>query len=637
LNNRVAWTYDARGRVTQESRVINGTGGGTFVTQWGYDSADRPMWQKYPGGNGGQIGEQVSYAYTAQGLLKSVSGWNTYVGDTFYNVRGQVTERRLGSASGVVKQQYAYTAAENFRLVSLKAGTSPNYDNRQKISYTYDDDGNIETIADAAAYGGSQVQAFAYDTLDRLSTAQASGSTTYGGYTQRSYAYSNAGNITSFEGAALTYQNSAHKHAVTHIGGVQKYWYDANGNATRRVNGSQDITLTYDAENRLTAMSGSVASSYVYDADGNRVKETIGGVTRVFVGNTYEIDNGTVKKYYYAGNVRVAESSGGTLYYLLGDHLGSQALTLTSAGARLNTNTELRYMPYGAARYTAGTTPTSYNFTGQRKDSSSGLLFYNARWYDPTVGRFLQADTIIQSNARDAKPILPLIVSYAEPGLVAHWNEFQRSGRQAITPHDSQLLNRYTYARNNPLSYRDDTGHVIWWVVGGIGGAVVGFGAYALTHQDNFDWGQAALWTGGGAVVGATFGAGAQWVAGALTAEAAAATGTAATTAGVAASSPTGQRTILWLENQLPRVQHIMAQKHAWDKLVNLGGNLQQDYQAVQPYLSQVVQTGERTIMEGGSVQYRAFINGQEVIVRGIELANGAFQIADAFVKTVTR
>jgi hypothetical protein len=34
-------------------------------------------------------------------------------------------------------------------------------------------------------------------------------------------------------------------------------------------------------------------------------------------------------------------------------------LTLDSAGARLNPNTELRYMPYGAARYTAGTTPTS--------------------------------------------------------------------------------------------------------------------------------------------------------------------------------------------------------------------------------------------------------------------------------------
>ena len=60
--------------------------------------------------------------------------------------------------------------------------------------------------------------------------------------------------------------------AATHVGGVQKYWYDANGNATRRLDGSQDVTLTYDAENRLTAISGSVASSYVYDADGNWVK-----------------------------------------------------------------------------------------------------------------------------------------------------------------------------------------------------------------------------------------------------------------------------------------------------------------------------------------------------------------------------
>lgn len=52
-------------------------------------------------------------------------------------------------------------------------------------------------------------------------------------------------------------------------------------------------------------------------------------------------------------------------------------------------------MPYGVARYTAGATPTTFNFTGQRRDSGSGLLFYNARWYDPVVGRFLQADTIV--------------------------------------------------------------------------------------------------------------------------------------------------------------------------------------------------------------------------------------------------
>ncbi|MFZ1598002.1 MAG: RHS repeat-associated core domain-containing protein, partial [Anaerolineae bacterium] len=430
LNNRVAWTYDARGRVTQESRVINGTGGGTFVTQWGYDSADRPVWMKYPGGNGGQVGEQVSFTYTAQGLLNTVIGSATYVGGADYNALGQVTQRRLGSTTGIVKQSYTYTAAENFRLVTSKAGNADPYTNLQNISYTYDDVGNVLTIADAAAYGGSQTQKFTYDTLNRLSTAcTLSGGScaisdgSYGSYSQRSYAFDNAGNLTTWSGVAFTYQNAAHKHALTHVGGVQKYWYDANGNATRRISGSQDVTLTYDAENRLTAMSGGVTSSYVYDGDGNRVKETIGGVTRVFVGNTYEVDNGTVKKYYYAGNVRVAERSGGVLYFLLSDHLGSTALTLDSSGNRLNTNTELRYYPWGGGRHVVGTTPTSFNFTGQRKDGGSGLLFYNTRWYDPTVGRFIQADTIVSN------------------------------------PGDPQNLNRYAYAANNPLRFVDPSGH----------------------------------------------------------------------------------------------------------------------------------------------------------------------------------
>ena len=128
---------------------------------------------------------------------------------------------------------------------------------------------------------------------------------------------------------------------MTHVGGTtasyQKYWYDANGNATRRISGSQDVKLTYDAENRLTAMSGGVTSSYVYNADGMRVKETAGGATTVYVGNYFEWtgSTATMKSYYDAGAVRVAMRTGvstGTVNYLLGDHLSSQALTLTSAG-----------------------------------------------------------------------------------------------------------------------------------------------------------------------------------------------------------------------------------------------------------------------------------------------------------------
>ncbi|MBK9095347.1 MAG: hypothetical protein IPM84_21840 [Anaerolineae bacterium] len=378
------------------------------MTAWWYDSADRPLWQKYPGGNAGQLGEQVMFTYNTQGLLRQVqsNGSTYYVGETLYNALGQTTQRWLGSTTGVVQQLYTYTAAENFRLVTLKTGNASPYTNLQNISYTYDDVGNVLTITDAAAYGGSQTQTFAYDALHRLSTAQASGATGYGGYSLKNYGYDAIGNLTAFESATQNqyYQDAAHKHAVTHIGGTapgnQKYWYDANGNATRRISGSQDITLSYDAENRLTGMSGGVTASYVYDGDGARVKETAGGATTVYIGNTFEWtgSTATMKKYYYAGAVRVAMRTGvspGTVNYLLSDHLGSQALTLTSAGARLNTNTELRYMPYGVARYTAGVTLTTFNFTGQRKDSGSGLLFYNARWYDPYLNRWIQPDSII--------------------------------------------------------------------------------------------------------------------------------------------------------------------------------------------------------------------------------------------------
>ena len=86
-------------------------------------------------------------------------------------------------------------------------------------------------------------------------------------------------------------------------------------------------------------------------------------------------------------------TSSGTVSYLLGGHLGSTSITANSSGAKI---AELRYHPWGSTRYTSGTTPTSYQYTGQRKDSYIGLHFYNARFYpsaspgagDPKLGRF---------------------------------------------------------------------------------------------------------------------------------------------------------------------------------------------------------------------------------------------------------
>ena len=112
---------------------------------------------------------------------------------------------------------------------------------------------------------------------------------------------------------------------------------------------------------------------------------------------------------------------GGTLYFMLSDHLGSTSLTTDASG---NVISELRYTAWGEVRYNSGVTPTQYQYTGQMSYTESfGLMYYGARWLDVSLGRFAQADTIV-------------------PGGV-------------------QGMDRYAYANNDPVRYTDPTGHKI--------------------------------------------------------------------------------------------------------------------------------------------------------------------------------
>ena len=115
----------------------------------------------------------------------------------------------------------------------------------------------------------------------------------------------------------------------------------------------------------------------------------------------------------------------GTLYYLHGDHLGSTSLmtcgnaTCGTLGAVL---TRQSYYPYGGVRV-AGNLPTDKTFTGQISDASTGLQYFNARYYSGSLGRFVSADTDVPGG----------------------------QGPQA--------LNRYSYVLNSPLKYTDPSGH----------------------------------------------------------------------------------------------------------------------------------------------------------------------------------
>src|SRR4030067_3758020 len=136
--------------------------------------------------------------------------------------------------------------------------------------------------------------------------------------------------------------------------------------------GGGNYTLGYDAENRMVSVTGAATATFYYDGDGNRVKGIIGGITTTYIGNYFEWTGspGTMKRYYYAGSTRVAMRKGSTLYYLVGDHIGSLAITATSTGTKW---AETRYYPWGTERYNYGTNQTSFHFTGQRLESGIGV------------------------------------------------------------------------------------------------------------------------------------------------------------------------------------------------------------------------------------------------------------------------
>ncbi|MHC1784924.1 MAG: RHS repeat-associated core domain-containing protein [Anaerolineaceae bacterium] len=111
-----------------------------------------------------------------------------------------------------------------------------------------------------------------------------------------------------------------------------------------------------------------------------------------------------------------------TLQWILSDHLSSASVTANEDGTW---NSRIQHTAFGEVRATSGLTATKYRYTGQLAQDVLGLDYYVARFFDPLLGHFISADTIIPD------------------------------------PEKSNAFDRYSYVLNNPLLFRDSSGHNI--------------------------------------------------------------------------------------------------------------------------------------------------------------------------------
>lgn len=447
-NNLTTYEYDGFDRMSKMRFPVATLGAGTSSTtdyeQYGYDSVgNRTSLRK-------RDGKTITYAYDALNRvrLKTVpvstggaAGYSVYYG---YDVRGLQLFARFGSTTGLgVTNTY-----DGFG--GLRTSTTNVDGVTRVVTSDYDAHGNRTRITHP---DGAYFQ-YQYDTADQLTTLSENGSSTlttmqYDDFHRRSridrdvtgaptvftpdplsrllsisqnldgagttndvgigFAYNPVSQI-----AARSQTNNAYDYPISSsnrsyaVNGRNQYTqitgdapatlaWDANGNLTS--DGS--TTFVYDTENRLTGASGAKTASLSYDPMGRlyQVSNSAGTTRFLYDGDRLiaEYNSSGVLQRRYVHGVGVDEPlvwyegvtvSSAARRYLHADHQGSIIATTNATGAKLEIGT---YDAYGVS-----TAPSTWRFqyTGQTSIPQVGLDYYKARFYNPSLGRFMQTDPI---------------------------------------------------------------------------------------------------------------------------------------------------------------------------------------------------------------------------------------------------
>ncbi|CAL9646915.1 hypothetical protein SUDANB120_06503 (plasmid) [Streptomyces sp. enrichment culture] len=425
---------------------------------------------------GGLPSERLYTGRNINGLPVSYGSDNVgYVNFTDYDELGQVQRTTFGDDPRQVSLTRIHDPATG-RLLSTQLKKQDSTAPVDVTDYTYNPAGDVTSVSSTQG-AARDTQCFTYDYLRRLTEAWTDTGTTttlpgptvpgVGGCTnaapqpskiggpapyRQSFTYDVTGNRTSSTDhdpagdvaktvtTTHTYPapGSPRPHAptsTTRATGTgpstgKPRTYDAAGNTLSRPDAAGTTqTLTWTAEGRLAAATTAAGTStYLYDADGNRLLRKDPGKTTLYFGsNELTLDTTTntlsgTRYYSTPGGTTIVRTSNGNVAYVSADHHNTGTTAIDTATLQVQRRVT---KPFGEDRgANPATWPGERGFVGGVQDKTTGLTHLGAREYDPILGRFLSVD--------------PLMVT-----------------------DDPRQHNAYQYANNSPLTEWDPTGEAL--------------------------------------------------------------------------------------------------------------------------------------------------------------------------------
>ncbi|MFZ5596903.1 MAG: RHS repeat-associated core domain-containing protein [Bacillota bacterium] len=445
--------YDERGNLVSKKLPAGNT------TTYKYNAAGLPVEVTDPSGTAAAMqyypdsrlkqatkgSETIKYYYSPLGMAEKIeapAGSDTLNYEFYSN--GLTKKRTVASYNA----QFQYDILGNRTRVTDPFGLNTDYVydslNRMKtvtadgktFTYEYYPDGMIKAVNYPS---GTNIRAeYTYDNANRLkklkNLVNGQAAMVY------SYGYDKNGNIISIteNGSTTNYQYDELNRltGITRPDGTKTgYKYDTRGNrviTTGKETGPENFIpgdLTYDPWDRLsTYTTGGNTYSYKYDPEGLRTQKTdSSGSTR------YHCDNngmviaesgaaGQITAQIIRGRQALARKVGGVYYYYLYNGHGDVVGIVDGGGNIVNS---YFYDEWGNILSKTEQVANPIRYAGEYYDDESGLYYLRARYYDPTVGRFISRDSY------EGEITNPL------------------------------SLNLYAYVENNPLIYIDPTGHFL--------------------------------------------------------------------------------------------------------------------------------------------------------------------------------